>query len=93
MYKVVKKSEAKLRVITANKRSFNFITKDISPNVSLAITGGENFSEEEKAKYDRIYFVLKGKLTLIFDDEKVILEEGDSCFVKKDTLYIISLTF
>ena len=93
MYKVVRKSEAIQRIISENKSSLNFITKDVSPEVSLAITNGQNYSEMEEAKYNRIYFVLKGELTLNFDEEKVILKEEDGCYVRKGTKYKMSGTF
>lgn len=35
MYKVVKKSEATIRKIAENKIAINFITKDISPDISF----------------------------------------------------------
>jgi len=93
MYKVIKKSEASLRIITENKRSLNFITKNINPEVSLAITEGEKYFEEEIAKYNRIYFVLEGQLILTFDKEKIILEINDCCYIDKGTKYTMSGTF
>lgn len=93
MFKVVRKSEAIFRVIAENKKSLNFITKDISEGVSLAITEGVNYSEQENAKYNRIYFVLKGELTLTFDNEKALLREEDSCFISQGTKYTMSGTF
>ncbi len=93
MYKVVRKSEATLRIIAENKKSLNFITKEISPDVSLAITEGKDYSEEETAKYNRIYFVLTGKLTLTFVNEKIVLNKEDSCYISKGMKYIMSGTF
>ena len=93
MYKVVRQSESALRKIADNKISLNFITKEFSPNVSLAITEGKNYKEEEIAKYNRIYFVLDGALMLIFGMDKVFLKKYDSCFISKGTKYIMSGTF
>ena len=73
--------------------SYNFITKEFSPEVSLAITEGKDYSEKEVAKYNRIYYILEGELTLNFNGEKVLLQTGDSCFVSKDTKYVMSGTF
>jgi len=49
--------------------------------------------EEEIAKYNRIYFVLQGKLTLTFNNKKVDLNEGDCCYLTKGEKYIMSGTF
>lgn len=93
MYKIVKKSDAVLRVIADNKKSFNYITKDISPGLSLAVTEGNNFSEVEFAKYNRIYYVIDGELLLAFDGEENVLSLGDSCYISKGTEYTMSGTF
>lgn len=93
MLKVVKKSEAKERKITDNKSAFNYITKDISPGVSLAVIEGSGFVGEINLTEDRIYFVMLGNLTLDLNGEKTILYPEDSCFISKGTKYIMSGTF
>ncbi|MDP2926944.1 MAG: hypothetical protein Q8N65_02310 [bacterium] len=93
MYKLVRKSEAIFRKIADNKFATNYITKDISPNVSLATLEGKDYQEETITEYNRIYYVLNGELVLAFDSEKISLEEGDTCFISKDTKYGISGTF
>ena len=93
MHKIVRKSEAMIRKIADDKFAVNYITKNISPSVSLAILEGKDCKEEVIAEYNRIYYVLKGELILIFDSEKVFLEKGDSCFISKDTKYGMSGTF
>ncbi|MDD5221122.1 MAG: hypothetical protein PHV47_00720 [Candidatus Pacebacteria bacterium] len=93
MYKVVRQSEAVLRKIADNKFATNYITKDISSNMSLAVLEGKNYQEETTTKYSRIYYVLDGELILSFDSEKVFLKENDSCFISEDTKYEIAGTF
>ena len=92
MFKVIRKSEASVRQIASNKVAINYITKEISPQVSLAITEGKDYSEHEQAKYNRIYFVLDGKLVLQFEGEKVVLSRDDACFIEKTTEYQMSGT-
>lgn len=46
MYKVVRKSEATVRQIADNKIALNYITKDLSPEVSLAVTKATDYYEK-----------------------------------------------
>ena len=93
MYKVVRKSGATRRQISEDKSVENYITKDVLKEVSLAVTEGNNFQTNEETKYNRIFFVLKGKLKLEFNGKKVSLEKDDSCYISKGTSYGISGTF
>ncbi len=93
MFKIVRKSDATIRKIAENKMAINLITKDITPNVSLAVTEATNYFEREIAEYNRIYYVTEGVLTLKFDNNKNDLEVGDSCFISKGTTYEMSGTF
>jgi mannose-6-phosphate isomerase-like protein (cupin superfamily) len=93
MFKVIRKGEATTRQITPQKIAINYITKEISPNFSLAVTKAENYSEKEETKYDRIYYVLAGELTLTFGSESSTLFTGDSCYIEKDTKYTMVGTF
>lgn len=93
MYKVVKKSDAVIRKISENKVATNYITKDISPHVSFTTLEATDYEEKETTSYNRIYHVLKGTLTLTFDDQVVILLEGDSCYIEKGTNYEMCGTF
>lgn len=93
MFKVVRKSEASIRKIAGNKIAVNYITKDISPGVSFATAEATNYYEKETTPYNRIYFVLGGRLVLVFDNEEILLEEGDLCFIEKGTIYEMKGTF
>ena len=93
MYKAIRKNEASVRHIADNKLARNYVTKDISPNVSLAVTEASYYAEEETTPYDRIYFILDGILVLAFDEEEVQLHPGDSCFVAKNSKYTMKGTF
>lgn len=93
MYKIVKASDGILRKISDNKSANNLITKEISPGVSLATTKAVDYYEKEISEYDRIYYVLEGKLSLAFDNHVTILDKGDACFISKGTEYEMSGTF
>lgn len=93
MFKVIRKSEATVRKIADNKTAANYITKEISKDVSLATTEAQEYYEEETANYNRIYFVLEGELLLQFENQEVSLLEGDTCFIEKGTTYEMKGTF
>ncbi len=93
MYRVIKKSEGTIRRIAENKIAINYITRDISPDVSLVLTEGKDYSEKERTPYNRIYYVLDGELVLTFGNEKISLHEGDSCFISRGSTYGMSGSF
>jgi len=90
MYKVVRKAEALVRQVSDNKTATNFITKEISPNVSLAVIDNKGFYGEVTVESDRIYYIVSGKLSLEFSGEKVELNEGDACFISHGSSYLLS---
>lgn len=93
MYKIIRQTDTLKRIISPTKSATNYITKNISPNISLATTKGIDCNEIETTLYDRIYFVLSGVLRLNFDNSIVEINPQDSCFVSKNTTYTISETF
>jgi len=93
MYKLVKKNNGYFRKIANNKTALNLITKDINRNISLAVITAIYLSETETTRYNRIYYILEGKLTLIINNETLILEIGDTCYLSKDSTYIIKGSF
>jgi ethanolamine utilization protein EutQ (cupin superfamily) len=93
MYKIVRESEGIVRQIAPNKTADNLISKDISPNISFAITEATSYYEKETTPYDRIYYVLDGVLDLTIDGATNTLQKGDSCFISKNTTYEMRGTF
>lgn len=93
MFKIVRASDAISRQIAETYKANNFITKDISPNVSLAVNEATNHQEAEYTKYDRIYYVIEGEIEFDFGGEIVSVKAGDSCFVSRDTEYKFGGTF
>jgi mannose-6-phosphate isomerase-like protein (cupin superfamily) len=87
MHKIVRKSEAKERSVGETKSVLDYVTKEVSPSVSFVIVKNVGNWGETVSKYNRIYFVLEGTLTLKFRNEEVTLEPWDGCFVGKDEKY------
>lgn len=93
MHRVIKASEGTIRRISENKTANNLITKEISPNVSLAVIEATDYYEKELCKYDRIYYVFEGELHINSDGTKSTLHIGDTCFIANGTTYEMHDTF
>lgn len=93
MFRIVRADEGEVRKIAQNKTATNLITKDITPDVSLATTEAANYYEKEITEYNRIYFVIEGKLELGFKGEFTELAAGDACYIGKGTQYEMQGTF
>lgn len=94
MYKIIKKDDGKLRKISPTKIAWNYITADITRDVSLAVTEAvEGYHEKELCQYNRIYYVLEGKLVIKIEDLQEELNIGDSFYVSKGTEYEMSGIF
>ena len=90
MYKIIRKKEASKRQISDRKSVLDYVTKEISPNISLVIVKNEGYFGDVAISKDRIYYILSGELILKFGVEKVILKKDDACFISKNTSYIMS---
>ena len=90
MHKVIRKAEAAIRKVSEGKTVENFVTKELSPNVSLAVVENKGYFGEVKVESDRIYYIILGRLVLEFSGEKVELDEGDACFVSHGSSFIFS---
>ncbi|PIY68573.1 hypothetical protein COY90_05205 [Candidatus Roizmanbacteria bacterium CG_4_10_14_0_8_um_filter_39_9] len=93
MYKIVRKSEARVRGIAPNKTADNYITKETTPVFSFATTKGDNYYEKIKVGYNRLYFILEGELVLTFNEKEERLKKDDSIYIEKNTEYEINGTF
>ena len=92
MYTVVKKTEGKVRIINDQKTATNFITKDITSHMSLAVLHLTHYTSPEMAEYNRIYYVTEGVIKLTFNNQVHELTVGDTCFIVKGTAYHMSGT-
>lgn len=59
---------------------------DIDPLATADVT---NYHLQEKAPYNVIYHVREGELSLTIDGEAITLNDGDTCFIDKNTDYEI----
>jgi mannose-6-phosphate isomerase-like protein (cupin superfamily) len=89
------KNQAVVREISANKIAYNYISKDVSEHLSLAVTEAIDCNELEKTLYDRVYYVLEGVMVLQFHetDDCVSVHIHDSILVNAGTSYTITGSF
>ena len=90
MYKVIRKQDASVIQVTENKTATSFVTKDFSPDVSLAVIENKGHFGKVIADNNRIYYVLMGKLILVFQEGTVELDVGDACFISRGSVYDMS---
>lgn len=77
-----------MRKIAKSYQVTNFLTKENSKNLSVAVSRAKNHKETTKnIKSDRVYYILKGKLTAKSQNKKFVGEEGDVLFITKNTEY------
>lgn len=75
------------------KTSLNYITKNISPALSLATIEAVDYTESETAHYSRAYYILSGTMHISIDGTELELSPEDACFIEKDTPYEMRGTF
>ncbi|PLS81328.1 hypothetical protein CYG49_02225 [Candidatus Saccharibacteria bacterium] len=93
MYKIIRNSDSTVREIAETYQARNYITKDLSPNVSLAINTAKQHKELETTQYDRIYYVIDGELDITIEGETAKVNAGDSVFISKGSEYHFGGTF
>lgn len=92
--KLIKNNEAIPRKISDSYEIKNFVTKDFSNKVSLAVSNAkEHFETTKNKKSDRIYYVLEGKLKISFEGTELIAYAGDVIFIPANTEYKFKGTF
>lgn len=87
MITIVRKSEAAVRNIAETYIAANYITKDVSPNVSLAVNEATDHYETEMTLYNRIYYVIEGELGIKYGTTQHSVYAGDSCYIPANTTY------
>jgi ethanolamine utilization protein EutQ (cupin superfamily) len=89
-----KKKDGITRKISESYRITNFLTKESSENVSVAVSEAKNHSETTRnVRSDRAYYVLEGRLVVSKDGKELSAEPGDVIFIPKNTRYSFSGTF
>lgn len=87
MYKKISNKEKNTRIINDSHSAENYITKDISKNVSLAVTKLNGKLEENITKNERVFYFINANVDFKIDEEIIHCDSGDALYLDKDTKY------
>lgn len=87
MYKKITKSEKVTRRISDVHSADNYLTKETTPNISLAINRLDGILELVKTVNERVFYFINANVDFIIDNEKVHFEDGEVLYLSKDTNY------
>ena len=87
MYKKISKNEKITRDISEVHSADNYLTKETTENVSLAITRLNGKLDFSITANERVYYFIGADVDFIIDNEKIHCESGDVLYLDKDTIY------
>ncbi|MCX4254430.1 MAG: hypothetical protein OSJ63_04075 [Bacilli bacterium] len=87
MYKKISKNEKITRKISEVHSADNYLTKETTENVSLAITRLNGKLDSSMLTNERVYYFINADVDFIIDNEKIHCETGDVLYLDKDTSY------
>lgn len=87
MYKKISKNEKITRNISEVHSADNYLTKETTENVSLAVTRLNGKLDSSIIPNERVYYFISADVDFIIDNEKIHCESGDVLYLDKDTTY------
>ena len=87
MYKKISNNEKITRKISEVHSADNYLTKETTENVSLAVTKLSGKLASSKISNERVYYFISADVNFIINDEKVHCNSGDVLYLDKDTTY------
>ena len=93
MYKKISNNEKITRKISAVHSADNYLTKETTENVSLAVTKLSGKLDSIKIKNERVYYFITADVNFIINDEKIHCNSGDVLYLDRDTTYSVEGDF
>lgn len=87
MYKKISKSEKVTRVINEMHSADNYLTKDTTENVSVAVNKLNGKLDSSITKNERVYYFISADVDFTIDGEEVHFESGDVLYLGKNTMF------
>lgn len=87
MYKKISKNEKITRNINDVHFADNYLTKETTESVSVAVTRLSGKLESSKIINERVYYFISADVDFMIDGEKIHCESGDVLYLDKDTNY------
>ena len=87
MYKKISNNEAITRKISEVYTADNYLTKETTENVSLAVTKLSGKMASSKISNERVYYFISADVDFIINGEKIHCNSGDVLYLDRDTTY------
>ncbi len=87
MYKKITKNEKVTRKISDAHSADNYLTKETTENISLAINRLDGKLDLIKTVNERVFYFISADVDFTIDNEKVHFEDGEVLYLSKDTNY------
>lgn len=85
MYKKISNNEKITRKISEVHSADNYLTKETTENVSLAVTKLSGKLNSSKVSNERVYYFISADV--IINNEKIHCNSGDVLYLDRDTTY------
>jgi len=87
MYKKISNNEKITRKISEVHSADNYLTKETTESVSLAVTKLNGKLDSNKITNERVYYFISADVNFIIDNQKVHCDSGDVLYLDKNTIY------
>lgn len=87
-----KESKEIIKKISDDKHALNEIV-DINDKIELNVAEVVDHHEKIKTAYNRVYYIFEGVMQMLINNQEIILQKGDACFVEKGMLVELRGTF
>lgn len=91
MYKKFSKEDKVTRVVNENYKVDNYLTKEVSENISMAVSHLNGKIINEICENERVYYFLNANGEFIIDGEKVNVTSGDILYIPMIELFRFNL--
>ena len=87
MYKKISNNEKITRKISEVESADNYLTKETTESVSIAVTKLNGKLDSNKITNERVYYFISANVNFIIDNEKIHCDSGDVLYLNKNTIY------
>ena len=87
MYKKISNNEKITRKISEVHSADNYLTKETTESVSIAVTKLNGKLDSNKITNERVYYFISANVNFIIDNEKIHCDSGDVLYLNKNTIY------
>ena len=87
MYKKISNDEKITRKISEVHSADNYLTKETTESISLAVTKLSGKTAPSKIHNERVYYFISADVDFIINGQEVHCNSGDVLYLDKDTTY------